>query len=58
MVEIEWIKDERGEVYLPRRGCKIKRNDGIVLASVMLNEDAYSKLIKQVDDKKMGKAIL
>lgn len=58
MVEIEWIKDERGEVYLPRRGCKITCNGGVVLASVMLNEDAYNKLIKQVDDKQMGKAIL
>ena len=58
MVEIEWIKDERGEVYLPRRGCKITCNGGIVLASAMLNEDAYNKLIKQVDDKQMGKAVL
>lgn len=58
MVEIEWIKDERGEVYLPRRGCKITCNGGIVLASVMLNEDTYNKLIEQVDDKQMGKAIL
>lgn len=58
MVEIEWIKDERGEVYVPRRGCKITCNSGIVLASVMLNKGAYSKLIKQVDDKQMGKATL
>ena len=58
MTEIEWIKDERGEVYLPRRGRKITCNGGIVLASVMLNEDAYNKLIEQVDDKQMGKAIL
>ena len=58
MTEIEWIKDERGEVYLPRRGRKITCNGGIVLASVMLNEDAYNKLIEQVDDKQMGKAIV
>lgn len=58
MIEIEWIKDERGEVYVPRRGCKITCNGGVVLASVMLNKDAYSKLIEQVDDKQIGKAIL
>lgn len=58
MVEIEWIKDERGEVYIPRRGTKITCNGGIVLASVALDDDAYDKLIWQVDDKQMGKAIL
>lgn len=56
MVEIEWIKDERGEVYIPRRGTKITCNGGIVLASVALNEDAYKKLIEQVTDKRLGTA--
>lgn len=56
MVEIEWIKDERGEVYLPRRGCKITCNSGIVLASVALNSTAYNKLLEQINDKQMGKA--
>lgn len=60
MVELEWLKDERGEVYIPRRGCKITCNDGIVLASVMLNETAYAKLMSQVNksDKRIGVAIL
>lgn len=52
---IEWIKDERGEIYIPRQGNKITCNDGLVLASVRLNETAYSKLLKQINDKQMGK---
>lgn len=56
MVEIEWIKDERGEVYISRRGTKITCNGGIVLASVALNDDAYNKLLKQISDKQMGTA--
>lgn len=60
MTEIEWIKDERGEVYVPRRGYKITCNDGIVLASVRLNETVHAKLMRQVDksDKQLGKAVL
>lgn len=55
---VEWIKDERGEVYIPRRGDKITCNSGIVLASVALNSTAYNKLLEQINDKQMGKAIL
>lgn len=53
---LEWIKDERGEVYIPRRGNKITCNSGIVLASVALNSTAYNKLLEQINDKQMGKA--
>lgn len=55
---VEWIKDERGEVYIPRRGNKITCNGGIVLASVALNDEAYKKLAKQINDKPMGVATL
>lgn len=55
---VEWIKDERGEAYIPRRGTKITCNGGIVLASVALNDNAYNKLLKQINDKQMGKATL
>ena len=56
MAKIEWIKDERGEVYIPRLGTKITCNGGVVLASVALNSTAYNKLLKQINDKQMGKA--
>lgn len=58
MAKIEWIKDERGEVYIPRLGAKITCNSGIVLASVALNSTAYNKLMEQVGDKQVGEAII
>lgn len=52
MRKIEWLKDERGELYVGAGDHAKLYANGIVLASQALNAETYAKVKKSADRSK------